>query len=70
MPWPKTGATYYHAQLGPLKGSCNQKVGWKFCYSYINTSYINTQNFRNTDLQTYITIIVASLLKIKDGLVY
>ena len=28
MPWPKRGATHYHAQLGPLRQrSCNQRVG-------------------------------------------
>ncbi len=28
MPWPKTGVTHYHAQLGLLRQrSCNQRVG-------------------------------------------
>ncbi len=28
MPWPKTGATHYHAHLGLLRQrSCNQRVG-------------------------------------------
>ena len=28
MPWPKTGATHYHAQLGLLRQRlCNQRVG-------------------------------------------
>ena len=31
MPWPKTGATHYRAQLGLLRQrSCNQRVGCLF----------------------------------------
>ncbi len=27
MPWPKTGATHYHAQLGLPDKGCNQRAG-------------------------------------------
>ena len=44
MPWPKTGATHYNAQLGLYRQrSCNQRVGCLMGVTQPNTPGVWTE---------------------------
>ncbi len=74
MPWPKTGATHYHAQLGlPEKGRTIEELGYKLrlalgCYQQsLEVSlclFITLKCTLSFSIHTYFSIYLSLLLRI------